>query len=458
MLYREYNFPTLFQSYFRNNEYKKIETNKIKLNSDKLIIATSIEEKSKGLLKVNNYSNKENEEKEFSLDEISYVKKKSVWFHYMLCLISVLIFIGIYDKVDLNNKQNILNIGNLPNDIRTFSILFIATIVISYIIAFFIGAPSKQIEIKFKNKEKISFFYYTWNRMEAKSFLEDLKYFNVSIKIKDINKRNNIIITILILFIVFSLNNKYIEISKESQLIKALIENTCYTDITMEKGTLIKSEKTLEKNGIYPIFKNTYLLEKSKDKIVIKQTTVESKNEDYNIFILKYFSKDSNQLIDTKYVPVKQRNYEILSFKMYNKAYYYENSGDEKIYEFNIPNYDFSKESNYSDFLVDFYNTETKSLRSDIEGQIYNFVHSNLDEQKFDTNKKFKKLGKYESKYGTCNIIQGINILYNGETDYYNVIENKNGNHLVIILTFRGGFGVGYNNYIDYFKTILPER
>lgn len=102
---------------------------------------------------------------------------------------------------------------------------------------------------------------------------------------------------------------------------------------------------------------------------------------------------------------------------------------------------------------------DTKSSQNKTkEYLIYNFVNSDLDQQKFDANKQLKKLGKYESKYGTCNIIQGINILYNGENDYYNVIENKEENYSAIILTFRKGFGISYNNYIDYFKKIIPEK
>ena len=275
-----------------------------------------------------------------------------------------------------------------------------------------------------------------------------------NIKIKNVNKTNNIIIGIIITLLVtlniFSITTKINEKEEkqiENKLVNALVENSCYTDISVVDGKLIKSERTWLNDGVYSIDK-TYD-EAHQERI--------SNNESYKIFILKYYSRDNNELIDTKYVPVSQRNYDILSFEKYNKKYYYEQSS-KKIYEFNNPEYDYSKERNYSYFNVEFYSNDTKLFQKRTnEEQIYNFVTSDLDEQEFGTNKKLKKLGKYESKYGTCNIIQGINILYNGENDYYNVIENNEGNHSAIII-HREGFGVDYNNYIDYFKTVISEK
>ena len=457
-MYKEYNFPTLFQTAFRLFKYRKIETINIKLNNNKILIEKGITEKEKknGLLFRKDFSNTEKNSQEFNLEDLLYIKIKSIWIPLILCVILFVFFASIYEKLNLQNKANIMNVSNISNNILNLGIVLIITFVFSIAFIFLLGISNKKVELCFRGNEKISFQYYIWNKSKAKEFLNDMRYLDV--KIKNLNIRNNIIITVLIMLNIFYINIQFNQIYTENKLVTALLNNTYYVDIIVEKGKIIECNKSK-----YNLMKNTYLLERTGQKIDIEENIGRNTNDIYNIFILKYYLRDTNELIKTKYEAVAQGN-ETSEFVEYNKDYYYEQSS-KKIYEFTIPEFDILKERNNLCCTVDFYINENKSPNTDRNSfeDIYKFVISDLNEQKVENNKynKFEKIGEFKSKYGVCNVIKAHyknNSYKTNCNDYLVFIQNNDGNHVGIFLKYREDINGIKSNYMDYFKTILTAR
>ena len=446
----KYNFETNVIYAKRYSSSKEEEKAEVILNHDSIYINYK-----RKIYERSGFGQKKSErnmhkEKKSSISNIDCVKFKRGKGYISICWTGIVIFVLLFFFFGISEITRSKDVEDVIGFTAANAFFAIAYILIATPIAFLIGVPDREMLIKFKDNEKIRIPYYAYNSYnKINNLICDLKDIQQDIKI--INQRiiTNIIIAVILLCGLFiqglSLHIKY-DKYKEENLKKIISQDKYYDEVEFRKVNFIKRDILFNEN-IYKIIETG-------ETIKVKENA-KRENIEYGAFILKYYSIDNKELIATRYKILDQSN-GISSFVKYKTEFFYDYNSD-KIFEFNIPDADLNKETNYSKGKVDFYYKDNKESKDQaIFDGIYKFVYSNSNERKLNNSKyiNFSKMGNYKSKYGMCYIIKASQ---KNSMDYIMYIETLENDYCGIIYTYRGDL---YGNYqdIDYFKSIIFEE
>lgn len=456
---KRYNFKTEVnykrKIFYKRERVKEIETINIEIENTDIYVKS--EKKIYTTLRFSRQTSVEtlNQEKKANLNEIEKIDFRRSRGYMALYKTGIIIFFLMF--VCWSCREIIFNYRNwfnlLLEHIAVDSFFSMSFILIAIPILMLTGTPSKEVLIKFKDKDKICFPYYTIHDKEIKEFIEYVIYSNPEIKV--VNKRKitdfkiifiSSILICLQLFFVYVGYESYRYNLEEKEMNKAIQENNYYSEEELIKLKYLKKDNFFD----YNIYKNVNTGEKIKikeDKIITRT------NREYNAFVIKYYSKENKGKLLAKRYEIIASNNKDISFKKYGKQYCYYNS---KLYKFNSE----------IDGTVTFFDrdiNEEAKVNFLNKNSLYDFIYSDDEYINVEKNifKSYRKLDSYNSVYGKCYIIKAEGIS-SRDTSYIMYIEINDSLYEGIIFDVDEKNLKRSDNYLNnvlqYFRNILPEK
>ena len=242
--------------------------------------------------------------------------------------------------------------------------------------------------------------------------------------------------------------------NQEEENKQLIIDKKCYTEVNVVRAILKESKK--QNNGH---FKNTYTVKDTGEEIEFEETYyTRYLNNEYYIWIFKYYLKENNKLLTIKYDSFNdESDYE--SIYMYDTEYIFDKYNN-KIIKFYNPK---STNKGYSSMIFRIYLKKDENKSKDQIGldldKIYKIIYSSqsdIIQQKKDY-KYFKLVDTFSSHYGKCYVIKYDND--SEKIDYYMYTENNNvksdNDYDGIFIIYKNSPLTNDNNAISYFKEVI---